>query len=151
MKLVIQRVAEALVEVDHKVVAKIQQGLVVLIGFHKNDTPLIAEKMLQKFFKLNYFENPQKEKLTIKEKQAEILLISQFTLFADCKKGKNPSWHYAAESKIAKNLYNLFCQKTKAEFPQKVQTGIFGAYMKVNLINDGPFTLILDSNELFTS
>lgn len=150
MRLLIQRVSKAKVTTSQKI-AKINKGLVVFVGFHLQDTPLVVDKMIQKFFNIHYFSSEDhKAKYTIEQQQVAILLISQFTLFADVKKGRTPSWHRAATGDNAKKLYDL-CYKKMIACYSKVKTGVFGAYMEVELINDGPFTLLLDSKELFPS
>ena len=152
MKLVIQRVSQAGLSVEDKLIAKIGEGLLVFVGFHKEDKEFILDKMLQKFANIHYFgDEKNKTVASIADTNAEILLVSQFTLFADVKKGRNPSWHKAAKPNDAEMFYNLFCEKAEKMFPQKVKKGIFGAYMKINSTNEGPLTLILDSQEIFSS
>jgi D-tyrosyl-tRNA(Tyr) deacylase len=152
MRLLLQRVKKAQVTSPQEQ-AQIEQGILIFAGFHIQDNLLVVEKMIEKLFRIHYFSDEssqtrKKATSTIVEKQAEILIVSQFTLFADVKKGRTPSWHRAAPPELAKKLYLFFCQKTK-DYYSKVKTGVFGAYMQVELINDGPFTLLLDSQELF--
>ncbi len=152
MRLVIQRVSQASLTVEDKCIARIGEGLLVLVGFHKEDKESILDKMLQKFANIHYFGDTQNKTVaSISDKSAEILLVSQFTLFADVKKGRNPSWHKAAKPKDAKLLYNNFYKKVATAFPQKVSQGLFGAYTKIHLVCEGPLTLILDSREIFPS
>ena len=148
MRLLLQRVTKAKVTSLNEI-AEIKDGLLVFVGFHILDDSAILDKMVHKFFNIYYFtKGKEKAKFTIEERQCELLIVSQFTLFADLKKGKNPSWHKAASPVIAKKLYDLFCQKVCERY-SKIKTGDFGAFMKVELVNDGPFTILLDSDELF--
>ena len=148
MKLLLQRVTKAKVTTLQKEV-KIKKGVVIFVAFQLQDTSLIVGKMVQKFFNIHYFSGDNNQvKRSIEEQKADILIVSQFTLYADVKKGSNPSWHRAASGKQAKNLYDLFCKQVIDYYPQ-VKNGVFGAYMEVELTNDGPFTLLLDSSELF--
>ena len=147
MKIVLQRVSKAHLTSEHKN-DSIQKGVVLFVGFQQGDSKEIIDKMVQKLFNIHYFSDTEGNKLGIEEAKAEVLIISQFTLFADVKKGRNPSWHKAAEPKEAKKSYDLFCQKVMEKYP-KIKTGEFGAYMKIEQLNEGPFTLILDSQELF--
>ena len=148
MKFVIQRVKNASVEVEGKTVGKINQGFLVLIGITHDDTKETADALIKKLINLRVFaDEDYKMNLSIKDIKGELLLISQFTLYADCKKGNRPSFTNSAKFEIANELYNYIvdeCKKTDI----KVQTGAFGADMKVNLLNDGPVTIILDSNEI---
>lgn len=148
MKFVIQRVTEASVSVEGKVVGEIQKGFLVLIGVSKEDTKETADKMVKKLIGLRIFEDANgKTNLALKDVSGELLLISQFTLYADCKKGNRPSFLNAGNPDLANELYEYIisaCQKEIAA----VQTGIFGAEMKISLCNDGPFTIVLDSKEL---
>ena len=148
MKFVIQRVKNASVEVEEKTVGKINQGFLVLIGITHNDTKETADALIKKLINLRVFADENyKMNLSIKDIKGELLLISQFTLYADCKKGNRPSFTNSAKFETANELYNYIvdeCKKTDI----KVQTGAFGADMKVNLLNDGPVTIILDSNEI---
>ena len=144
MKLVVQRVKHASVEVENKKVGKIGQGFLVLLGIGPNDTKEIADFLVQKLIKLRVFEDEnQKMHLSLKEVQGELLLISQFTLYADCSSGNRPSFTNAAKPEKAKELYEYFIQKCKEE-EVPVEHGIFGADMKVELLNDGPVTILLE-------
>lgn len=148
MKFVIQRVQNANVEVDEKIVGKIKKGFLVFIGISQKDTEAIADSMIKKLINLRIFRDEEdKMNLSLKDIQGELLLISQFTLYADCKKGNRPSFTKSAKFDVAENLYQYIieeCKKTGIH----VETGIFGADMKVNLINDGPVTILLDSDEI---
>ena len=147
MKLVIQRVQEASVSVDQKVVGKIGHGFMVLLGVSQTDTEEIADKMFQKLLKLRIFEDENgKTNLDIKSVNGELLIISQFTLYADCRKGNRPSFVHACEPDLANELYEKFVALCR-ERVAKVETGEFGADMKVSLENDGPFTIVLDSRD----
>lgn len=148
MKFVIQRVKKASVEVKEKEVGKINQGMLVLIGITQEDNKKIADKMIKKLINLRIFQDKEnKMNLSIKDVKGKLLLVSQFTLYADCKKGNRPSFTESAKFDVANNLYQYIieeCKKTGVN----VETGIFGADMKVNLTNDGPVTIILDSEEI---
>ena len=148
MKLVIQRVQEASVSVDQEVVGKIGHGFMVLLGVSQTDTEEIADKMFQKLLKLRIFEDENgKTNLDIKSVNGELLIISQFTLYADCRKGNRPSYTNAGNPDLANELYEYIIAQCQKEFPN-VQHGIFGAYMKVSLLNDEPFTIIFDSEQM---
>lgn len=148
MKLVIQRVQEASVSVDQEVVGKIGHGFMVLLGVSQTDTEEIAEKMFQKLLKLRIFEDENgKTNLDIKSVNGELLIISQFTLYADCRHGNRPSFIGAGTPDHANALYEYFLSQCRKEIPV-VEQGIFGAHMMVSLINDGPFTIVLDSDEI---
>ena len=148
MKLVIQRVAHASVTVDNKVIGKIGKGYMVLIGVSDTDTKEIADKMLDKMIKLRIFEDENgKTNLSLADVGGELLLISQFTLYANCKKGNRPSFIEAGSPDHANALYEYIIEKCK-ERVDVVEQGEFGAEMKVELLNDGPFTVILDSEQI---
>ncbi len=148
MKLVIQRVQEAYVSVDQEVVGKIGHGFMVLLGVSQTDTEEIADKMFQKLLKLRIFEDENgKTNLDIKSVNGELLIISQFTLYADCRHGNRPSFIGAGTPDQANALYEYFLSQCRKEIPV-VEQGIFGAHMMVSLINDGPFTIVLDSDEI---
>ena len=148
MKFVIQRVKDASVEVDNKIVGSINNGFLVLIGITHEDTKEIADVLIKKLIKLRIFEDEAgKMNLALKDVNGELLLVSQFTLYADCKGGNRPAFINAAKPDYANELYEYIVDECKKEIA-KVQTGIFGADMKVNLLNDGPVTIILDSEEL---
>lgn len=148
MKFVIQRVTQASVTVNQRVIGSIKQGFLVLIGVGEDDTTEIADKLVKKLIGLRIFEDENgKTNLSLKDIQGELLLVSQFTLYADCKKGNRPSFIKAGNPELANQLYEYIIEACKKEFPV-VQTGEFGADMKVSLLNDGPFTIILDSAEI---
>lgn len=148
MKFVIQRVTSASCQVDNQIIGKINQGFLVLIGISDEDTTEIADKMTKKMLGLRIFEDENsKTNLALKDVNGEILLISQFTLYADCKKGNRPSFIRAGKPDAAKKMYQYIIEKCKEEIPV-VEQGIFGADMKISLLNDGPFTIILDSDEI---
>lgn len=148
MKLVIQRVQEASVSVGQEVVGKIGHGFMVLLGVSQTDTEEIADKMFQKLLKLRIFEDENgKTNLDIKSVNGELLIISQFTLYADCRHGNRPSFIGAGTPDQANALYEYFLSQCRKEIPV-VEQGIFGAHMMVSLINDGPFTIVLDSDEI---
>lgn len=147
MKLVIQRVKNASVSVDNKIVGKINQGLLVLLGIKNSDTKKDVDYLVRKLINLRIFNDKNnKMNLSIQSVNGELLIISQFTLYGDCKKsGNRPSFSNAAKSDIASPLYEYFVSECKKQI-SVVQTGIFGADMKVNLLNDGPVTILMDSD-----
>ena len=149
MKFVIQRVISADVKVDGKVIGAIDKGFMILIGVSNEDTKEVADKMIDKMLKLRIFEDSDgKTNLSLADVGGAVLLISQFTLYADCKKGNRPSFINAGKPDMANELYEYIISKCKTNENLKVERGQFGADMKVSLINDGPFTIILDSREL---
>lgn len=144
MKLVVQRVKNAKVEVEGKIVGKIDKGYLVLLGVTHNDTREIADYLVKKICNLRVFEDENgKMNLNIKQVEGELLIVSQFTLYGDCTEGNRPSFTNAAKPDLAKELYEYFCDKC-AENDIKVEKGIFGADMKVSLLNDGPVTIIIE-------
>lgn len=148
MKFLIQRVTEANVRVDSNIIGQIQNGFLVFIGVGQNDTQEIADKMVHKLLNLRIFEDEDgKTNLNLAAVNGSLLLISQFTLYADCRHGNRPSFITAGKPDIANSLYEYIIAKCKENVPV-VQHGAFGADMKVSLINDGPFTIMLDSEEL---
>ena len=148
MKFVIQRVTSASVNVDGATVGKIGKGFLVLIGIGKEDNEEIADKMVKKLIGMRIFEDENgKTNLGLNDVGGELLLISQFTLYADCKKGNRPSFINAGLPDEANRLYEYIISKCKEEI-KVVEKGVFGADMKVSLLNDGPFTIILDSREI---
>ena len=148
MKFVIQRVTDAKVSVDGKVVGKIGKGFMVLIGIAGTDTVEIADKMIKKLIGMRIFEDENgKTNLALKDVGGELLLISQFTLYSDCKKGNRPSFVNAGAPDMADEMYQYIISQCKKEI-DLVEKGIFGADMKVSLVNDGPFTIVLDSDEI---
>ena len=148
MKFVIQRVTHADVKVDGQTIGEIGKGFMVLIGVSNSDTKEIADKMVKKLVGLRIFEDEQgKTNLSLDAVGGSLLLISQFTLYANCKKGYRPSFIEAGEPKMAEEMYEYIIAKCKESVPT-VERGSFGADMKVSLTNDGPFTIVLDSNQL---
>ena len=146
MKFVIQKVDEASVSVDDNVVGKIQKGFLVLVGISEEDTTEIADKFVRKMVNLRLFEDHEgKTNLALKDVGGQVLLISQFTLYADCKKGNRPSFVKAGNPQKAEELYEYILAKTRESIPVVVK-GVFGAHMKVSLVNNGPFTIILDES-----
>lgn len=144
MKLVVQRVKNAKVEVDEKTVGSINQGFLVLLGVTHTDTKAEADYLVKKLCNLRVFEDENgKMNLGLKDVGGELLIVSQFTLYADCSQGNRPSFINAAKPDVANELYEYFCEKCK-EQNIKVEKGIFGADMKVSLLNDGPVTIILE-------
>ena len=148
MKFVVQRVAHASVTVDDTVCGKINKGFMVLIGVGKDDDETIADKMVSKLIHMRIFEDENgKTNLALKDVGGELLLISQFTLYANCKKGNRPSFTDAGSPDKANALYEYIISKCREEI-EIVEKGVFGAEMKVELLNDGPFTVFLDSDEI---
>ena len=148
MRFVVQRVAQANVDVEGETIGQIKKGLLVLIGISDEDTEAVADKMVQKLLGLRIFEDENgKTNLDLATVGGSLLLISQFTLYADCKKGNRPSFIRAGKPDIAKQLYEYIIRKCK-EKVAIVEEGSFGADMKVSLLNDGPFTILLDSAEI---
>lgn len=148
MRFVVQRVTEANVAVDGKIIGQIQKGFLVLVGVSNEDTKEIADKMIKKLIGLRIFEDENgKTNLDLKTVDGELLLISQFTLYADCRKGNRPSFINAGNPKLAEQLYEYIIESCQKEI-SVVQCGKFGAEMKVSLLNDGPFTIVLDSREI---
>ena len=147
MKFVVQRVKEASVAVDGKTIGQIGQGFLVLIGVADGDTKEMADKMVKKLLGLRIFDDENdKINLSLSDVGGELLLISQFTLYANCKKGYRPSFTDAGAPDMANEMYEYIIEKCREQF--HVETGEFGADMKVSLLNDGPFTIILDSAEI---
>ena len=148
MKFVIQRVRHAEVAVDGECIGKIGHGLLVLIGISDSDTAQIADKMVRKLIGLRIFDDENgKTNLDLKSVNGELLLISQFTLYADCRKGNRPSFIKAGKPDMANELYEYIIGECRREIPV-VEHGRFGADMKVSLLNDGPFTIVVDSDEI---
>ncbi|MCI9371877.1 MAG: D-tyrosyl-tRNA(Tyr) deacylase [Lachnospiraceae bacterium] len=148
MKFLVQRVMQAGVEVNSEKVGEIQNGFLVFIGICQNDTQDIADKMIHKLLNLRIFEDEKgKTNLNLAAVNGSLLLISQFTLYADCRHGNRPSFIGAGKPDMANSLYEYIIEACKKTVPI-VQQGIFGAEMKVSLVNDGPFTIMLDSDEL---
>ena len=148
MRFVIQRVSEASVTVNGQITGKISRGFLVLIGVCDTDTKEIADKMIRKMLGLRIFEDADgKTNLSLDAVSGALLLVSQFTLYADCRKGNRPSFIRAGAPDAANALYEYMIQSCR-EQGYEVQTGEFGADMKVQLLNDGPFTILLDSADL---
>ena len=148
MRFVIQRVKEASVRVDKEVIGEIKTGYLVLIGVAESDTEQIAYKMIKKMTGLRIFEDENgKTNLSLADVGGSLLLVSQFTLYANCRKGNRPSFIEAGNPDKANALYEYVIRECKKSVPE-VQTGSFGAEKEVSLINDGPFTILLDSEKL---
>lgn len=148
MRFVIQRVTEASVTIDGEISGKIGKGYLVLIGVADTDTKEIADKMIRKMIGLRIFEDEQgKTNLSLADVDGGLLLVSQFTLYANCKRGNRPSFIEAGKPDMANEMYEYIIEKCR-ESVEEVQTGEFGADMKVHLLNDGPFTILLDSDQL---
>ena len=144
MKVLIQRVKRASVTIDNKLYSQIDKGILALVGIEKGDTIEQVQKMAKKLSGLRIFSDENdKINLSLKDVNGELLIVSQFTLYADCKKGNRPNFTQAAKPDIANALYEFFVDYCKNLVPV-VETGIFGADMKVKLLNDGPFTIVLE-------
>ena len=149
MKLVVQRVKKAQVEVEQKIVGKIESGFLVLLGVTHKDTTEQADYLVKKLCNLRVFEDEnEKMNLSLKDVQGELLVVSQFTLYGDCRKGRRPSFSSAARPEVATKLYEEFIEKSRKE-GIVTQTGRFGTHMMVDLTNDGPVTILLESNRDF--
>jgi len=144
LKAVIQRVKEASVEVDDKVVGKIGHGLLVLLGIGQDDGQKATDWMIDKIINLRIFEKDGKFDQSLLDLNGELLLVSQFTLYGDCSKGRRPSFSNAMDVERARDLFDVFVAKAR-EKVARVETGVFQAHMDVKLVNDGPVTLIIDS------
>lgn len=148
MRFLVQRVNNANVKVNKKSVGKIGKGFLVLIGITQSDNKEIADAMVKKLINLRVFSDENdKMNLAIKDVNGELLLVSQFTLYANCRRGNRPDFIKAAKAEQANELYEYIIEKCK-DYEVNVQTGIFGADMKVELLNDGPVTIILDSEDI---
>ena len=148
MKFVIQRVNNASVTVNNNIVGQINHGFVIFVGINNSDNYEIADKMISKLLRLRIFEDENgKTNLDIKSINGELLIISQFTLYADCRKGNRPSFINAGNPEFANELYEYILKKCREEIPY-VAHGVFGAHMIVSLENNGPFTIVLDSDEI---
>ena len=146
MKFIIQRVSEASVRVEGQVIGQIGKGYLVLIGVGENDTKELADRYIKKMLGLRIFEDENgKTNLSLKDVGGSLLLVSQFTLYANCRKGNRPSFTEAGNPELAEELYEYIIAQCRKEIPE-VQTGSFGAHMKVSIVNDGPFTILLDEN-----
>ena len=146
MKLVIQKVSSASVEVEEKCVGKSGKGFLVFLGVGQEDSWDTADQYIRKMVNLRIFEDSEgKTNLSLADVKGEILLVSQFTLYANCRKGNRPSFVEAGDPQMAEGLYEYMAEKLRELVPV-VQTGVFGAKMKVSLVNEGPFTILLDEN-----
>jgi D-tyrosyl-tRNA(Tyr) deacylase len=146
MRIVIQRVSEASVRIDQKIVGSISQGLMVLVGIETADVQSDVDYLVQKLVNLRIFSDEEgKMNLSIQDVGGELLVVSQFTLHASTKKGNRPSYIRAARPEQAIPLYTYFIEQAQKELKPKIHTGEFGADMKVSLVNDGPVTIIIDS------
>lgn len=149
LRAVVQRVKKGLVKVEQKIVGEIEEGLVVLLGVTHNDSWDDAKYLAEKITNLRIFEDGEgKLNLSVKDIEGQILSVSQFTLYGDCRKGRRPSFTEAAQPEIADQLYNEF-NKLLEKQGVKVATGVFQAYMQVEILNDGPVTMLLDSKKNF--
>lgn len=147
MKLLVQRVSSAKVDVDSKTVGKINKGFLVLIGVTHTDTKEIADYLVKKLCNLRVFKDENsKMNLSIKDVDGELLIVSQFTLYADCQHGNRPSFVNSAKPDMANELYEYFVERCRKEV-KNVENGIFGADMKVSLLNDGPVTIMLEKED----
>ena len=148
MRFVIQRVSHASVTVEDRTVGEIGKGFLVLIGAEETDTEQIADKMVKKMAGLRIFQDTEgKTNLSLGDVNGGLLLVSQFTLYADCKKGNRPSFIRAGNPEMAESLYEHIILESR-KYVEHVESGMFGADMKVELLNDGPFTILLDSKEI---
>ena len=148
MRCVIQRVTEAAVAIDGAVKASIKTGFLVLIGVGEADDRTVADKMIKKLIGMRIFaDENDKTNLSLKDVDGELLLISQFTLYADCRKGNRPSFIRAGAPDVAEALYDYIVEECRRQIPATF-SGEFGADMKISLVNDGPFTIVLDSEDL---
>ena len=149
MRTVVQRVTHASVKVDGQTIGEIGKGFLILLGVAEEDDEAIADKMADKICHLRIFEDENgKTNLSLADVSGEILVVSQFTLYADCKKGNRPSFVKAGAPDMAEHLYEHFMERCR-NYVDVVEKGQFGADMKVELLNDGPFTLMLESEQLF--
>ena len=147
MKIVLQRVSKASVSVEGKTIGAIDDGFLILLGVSDTDTEEIADKMVDKLCKLRIFQDENgKTNRSLADVGGQLLVVSQFTLYADCRKGNRPSFINAGKPDLAEELYEYIISECRKKVP-KVETGIFGAEMEVTLANDGPFTIILDSED----
>lgn len=148
MRFVIQRVTRASVTIEERVAGQIRDGFLVLIGVEDSDTKKIVDKMIRKMLGLRIFADEQgKTNLSLADVNGQLLLVSQFTLYADCRKGNRPSFVKAGQPDMAKAMYEYVVGECRKQI-SVVETGEFGADMKVELLNDGPFTILLDSAEI---
>lgn len=144
MRVVVQRVSKASVSVENKIVGEIAQGLLIFLAIHREDVPMVISSMINKIIHLRIFADEMgKMNRSLLDIQGELLIVSQFTLYADCSQGRRPSFIESAPAEMAKAFYDEFIAEAKKHI-SIVQTGIFGAYMEVNITNDGPITCIID-------
>lgn len=149
MRVVLQRVASCTVEVENKIVGEIGEGYLLLLGVENNDTQQDAIKLAKKISGLRIFtDENDKMNLSLSDINGSVLVVSNFTLYADCSHGRRPSFINAARPDVSQPLYEFFCNEMVKNGVSNVQKGIFGADMKVNLLNDGPVTLVIDSEDL---
>lgn len=149
MRAVVQRVSEARVTVEGKVTGEISRGLLVLLGVGTDDCESDVDYLVEKILHLRVFEDEEgKMNRSLLDIQGDLLVVSQFTLYGDCRRGRRPSYSSAARPETAKRLYELFVAKAKS-YGLKVEEGVFAAHMMVGLVNDGPVTILLDSHKLF--
>jgi D-tyrosyl-tRNA(Tyr) deacylase len=149
VRAVVQRVSRANVSVNNEITGEIDKGLLVLLGVEENDDLDDVKYMVEKIVNLRIFEDEnEKMNLSLLDIEGELLVVSQFTLLGDCRKGRRPNFMQAAKPKKADELYNIFVEKSK-EKGIKVETGVFQEHMIVNLSNDGPVTILVDSNKNF--
>ncbi len=150
MRAIVQRVINSKVVVDEKIVGQVNKGLMVLLGVGNNDTLADIEYLTEKILKLRIFEDTDgKMNLSLLDIEGEILVVSQFTLYGDCRKGRRPSFSSAAPPDLANQLYEEFIKTCRKKGVKKVETGEFGAHMLVDIQNDGPVTILLDSMKKF--
>lgn len=148
MRAVIQRVRQASVTVEGQTVGQIQQGYLILLGVGHQDGPEQIERLWSKIYKMRIFEDESgKTNLSLADVNGQVLVVSQFTLYASCKKGNRPSFTEAGKPDVANQLYEDFVARVRQDV-DVVQTGVFGAMMDVSLVNDGPFTICLDTDQL---
>jgi D-tyrosyl-tRNA(Tyr) deacylase len=152
MRIVIQRVGNASVKVQGQIIGKIQQGFLILVGFQNQDNELTLQKMAEKVVHLRVFEDDQGKmnRSLLQLNEPSVLVVPQFTLYADSSMGRRPSFIRAASPQMAEPLFHRFCEWLQT-YSLHVETGLFGADMQVSLTNDGPVTILLDSDELFQS
>lgn len=151
MRFVIQRVTRASVKTGQQAIGEISRGFLVLIGISQDDTREVADRLVRKMIGLRIFEDGDgKTNLSLADVSGSLLLVSQFTLYADCRKGNRPSFTKAGSPDLAEGLYEYIISACRKQLPEngRVETGSFGAEMEVSLVNDGPFTVVLDSAEL---
>jgi len=150
VRAVLQRVKTSKVTVDSKVVGQISKGIMALIGVGRNDSFDDVKWLAEKIVNLRIFEDENgKMNLSLLDVKGELLLVSQFTLFGDCRRGRRPSFTDAAEPSLARELFERFVEYVRDTYPVRVETGVFQEHMEVELINDGPVTLLLDSKKTF--